>query len=128
MSEDLHVTLVVDPEFGQRAKLQSRTGPVWVVDSPENTRAIRELWSTETSPYPNAPTCFDAVAGQSPEESAIAFIGTVHEHHPDWQIFEVIGAKLSEILLADLRECAPGWAEETPTGFVFFRARSKSGK
>ncbi len=124
MTNKVHVTLVVDPDFGQRAKAQSKVGPLWVVGSPANKRAIEELWATEVSPYANAPTYFAAVAGRSREEAAHISIGTVHDHHPDWQIFEVVGVGLSGLLLEELRGCAAGSAKETPTGFVFTREDS----
>jgi hypothetical protein len=114
-----HVTLVVDLEFGQRAKAQSMLGPLWVIQSPQNTPIIRELWATENSRFPDSPTLFDAVAGRSPEESAVEFIETVDEHHPGWQTFEIIGVRPSAKLLDALHRCAMGSIRETRTGFIF---------
>jgi len=56
-----HVTLVVDPGFGQRAKAQAVLGPLWVIQSDPNTAAIKELWASSKLPFVNAPTYFDAV-------------------------------------------------------------------
>ena len=116
-----HVTLVVDPNFGQRAAAQSKLGPLWVIKSPDNVSPIEEIWASGESPFADAPTYFDNVADRTPEESADMFIGTVDTHHPDWLTFEILGAKLSSRLLASLQECAPGTARETDEGFVFTR-------
>jgi hypothetical protein len=94
-------------------------GPFWVIQSPANTAAINALWATLHSRFADAPTYFDAAPGRTAEDSAEAFIGTVDEHHPYWRTFEIIGTPLSARLLAALRECAPGSAQETGEGFVF---------
>ena len=116
-----HVTLVVDPEFGQRAKAQSMLGPLWVIQSPRNAPVIRELWATENFRFPDSPTLFDAVAGRSPEELAMEVIETVDEHHPAWQSFDIIGVRPSAKLLDALHRCATGSTKETRTGFIFSR-------
>jgi hypothetical protein len=116
-----HVTLVVDPEFGERAKAQAKIGPLWVINSPRNVAAIEALWAAGSSPFRNAPTCFDAKPQTTAEDSAVDLIGTLDEHHPSWRTFEIIGAKLSPRLLQVLRECTPGTAEETAAGFIFTR-------
>jgi hypothetical protein len=116
-----HVTLVVDPEFGEQAKTRFTVGPLWVVDSPSNTAVIKELWAAGKRHDANYPTYFNAVAGRSPEDSAAALIDTVDQHHPNWQTFEVIGAEPTGRLLGVLREYGDGSAERTPTGFIFSR-------
>ncbi|MEI9886607.1 MAG: hypothetical protein WDN08_08920 [Rhizomicrobium sp.] len=123
MSEPIytHVMLVVDPDFGQRAKNHAKLYPLWVIKSPRNTPVIEWLWANETSPWPSAPTVFDAVSGRTAEDSAVAFIGTVDDHHPDWQTFEVVGVPLSQKLLDAMHECASGSAAATATGFIFTR-------
>src|SRR6201986_1972570 len=50
-----HVTLVVDPAYGTRAKEKAAAGPLWVIQSPANTPAIQELWATGDCPFTNAP-------------------------------------------------------------------------
>ena len=67
-----HVTLVVDPAFGEQAKVRARVGPLWVIASPQNCSVIRELWAASVHYGANPPTYFDAVAGRAAEESAIA--------------------------------------------------------
>ena len=120
------VTLVLDPQFGEQAETQVGLGPLWVIKSPRNAAVIERLWTSQLSDLACAPTIFDAVPDRSAEDSAAAFIGTVHDHHPDWEVFEVVGARLSPRLLATLHECAAGSAEETPRGFVFTRDQPSS--
>jgi hypothetical protein len=116
-----HVTLVVDPEFGRRAKAQAEIGPLWVIQSPLNTEAIKELWAAGNLRFADAPTYFDAVPTRTPEDSAVNFIGTVDEHHPAWETFEIIGVRLSLRLLEAMEECGAGTTKETATGFIFTR-------
>jgi hypothetical protein len=117
----IHVTLVVDPAFGLRTKVQAEIGPLWVIDSPENVSAIKELWAAGKSPFANAPTCFNARKGAPPEEAASDFIDTVDEHHPAWHSFEVIGVRFTPKLAEAMRQYGLGDARETQTGFIFTR-------
>jgi hypothetical protein len=116
-----HVVLVVDPEFGRKAKRQAELGPLWVIKSPQNTSVIEELWAAGSSRFINSPACFDAVPGRSLEDSAEICIGTVHDHHPEWRVFEIVGTPPTERLLDALRECAAGSVRATATGFEFVR-------
>ena len=116
-----HVTLVVDPEFGEQAKARARIGPLWVIDSSTNTPVIKALWASGERYDENSPTHFNAVPGRSPEDCAIAFIDTIDTHHPNWTTFEIIGAALPPRLLRALLEYANGSAVETPAGLVFSR-------
>lgn len=120
-SDYTHVTLVVDPRFGQKAKAQSELGPLWIIESPENTPVIEEIWANGKSLFADSPTYFEAAPGQSPEEAAALNIGAINEHHPNWQTLEVIGVELSDKLLGALTEYAVGTVNETKTGFVFRR-------
>jgi hypothetical protein len=121
-----HVTLVVDLEFGEQAKARARVGPLWVIDSPKNTPAIKELRTSDGKYDASSPTLFDAVPGRSPEDCAIVFIDTVDTHHPSWTTFEIVGAALSPRLLSALLEYAHGSAVETPTGLIFSRAKNST--
>jgi hypothetical protein len=122
----IHVTLVVDPDFGERATAQASRGPLWVIESPPNKAAIEALWNSGPSPFENSPTWFKAVPDRTPEDAAMWTIGTVDGHHPEWRTFEVIGVALSQKLTDALLECAPGTAKETSEGFVFVRAEKSN--
>jgi hypothetical protein len=115
------VTLVVDSEFGQRTKSQALVGPLWVIKSEQNVAAVKEVWDSGKSPFLGSPPYFDAVPGRSSEDAAMYSIGTLHDHHPAWRTFEVIGTGLTAKLLDAMLECAPGVAEETEQGFIFTR-------
>lgn len=116
-----HVTLVVDPEYGERANASVKLGPLWVIASPKNSPVIERLWASGEQYDASSPTIFDAAAGKSAEESAIAFIRTVDTHHPDWGTFEIVGVRSSPKLVNVLLECASGSAVETQTGLIFSR-------
>jgi hypothetical protein len=98
---------------------QAELGPLWMIDSPQNTPVIKELRRRQGSTPSNAPASFNAVPGRSAEDSVIAFIGTVIDHHPGWQTFEVVGARPSLLILDEFRQYAIGSTEETLRGFIF---------
>jgi hypothetical protein len=120
-----HATLVVDREYGDEARGRARLGPLWVIGSPKNIAVIKELWEAGETYDANSPTYFDDLPQRSLEDSAVAFIGTVDTHHPDWTSFEIIGVPCSRRLIEALLECAVGSAVETPTGLVFQRENSQ---
>jgi hypothetical protein len=117
-----HVTLVVDPMFGRRAIKQAELGPLWVVDSPENTPVIKEIWAAGSARFADSPTFLTGYSDHTREETAIICVGTVHDHHPLWQAFEIIGTPVSPSLLNALKECANGSTRKTSDGFIFDRA------
>jgi hypothetical protein len=118
----LHVTLIVNPEFGEKAIAYAELGPIWVISSDVNQRVMRDLWAQPTGRPAEDLTLITATIGHSsPEDVAASFIGTIDEHHPDWTEFEVIGAAAAEEILGALREIAHGTIETTQYGFVFSR-------
>jgi hypothetical protein len=118
-----HVTLVVEPDFSEHIRARAKLGPLWVIASPQNCPVIEEVWAAGEVYDINSPTYFDAVPGRSREDSALAFIGTVDAHHPDWTTFEIIGVRSSAAIVNALLECADGHVVvETPTS-LFARAR-----
>ena len=122
-SRDLHVTLVVDPNFGQKAKDQAELGPIWLVRSAENFRAVQELWAADASRHGLNATVFDPTPGTSLEDVAIAYIGIVDLHHPNWQRFQVIGVQPSEKILDELHyDRKLGRVTDTVDGFIYHRS------
>lgn len=122
MTDYTHVTLVVDPMFGRRAIKQAELGPLWVVDSPENTPVIREIWAAKNSRFVDSPTFLTGYSNHTREDAAIICVGTVHDHHPLWRTFEIIGTRESPGLIEALKECADGSTRKTSDGFIFDRA------
>jgi hypothetical protein len=122
LTDYTHVTLVVDPAFGRRAIKQAELGPLWVIDSSENTPVIKEIWTAKTSRFADSPTFVTGYSDLTREEAAIICVGTVHDHHPLWRTFEFVGVRESSRLLAALNECAGGSVRTTSDGFIFERA------
>jgi len=118
--KNTHVTLVVDPEFGEQAEAKSRLGPLWVVQSPTNIAAMLKIREAKEKPSDDL-TLFNNAAEKSPEELAAHFIGTLDEHHPKWQEFEVVGAQPSAQLLGVFKEYGAGSVKQTSKGFIFSR-------
>jgi hypothetical protein len=119
MSDYSHVTLVVDPHYGARAMTKAEIGPLWVIDSPANTPVIKAIWSQGISKFSDSPTCFRDY--QDKEKSAAIAIGTLHDHHPEWKTFEVIGVEPRPGILDAFAECASGTHKLTSEGFIFER-------
>lgn len=130
MSLSLHkVGLVVDRTFGDRIPSLARSFHVWVVESPNNTQAIQQVWKSErpepaSDPLGSGVTSFKASAQESPEEICIRIVGDIDEHHGEfahdqpWSEIEVFGVKLSPRLQRVFAEFGAVSFEATPDGFI----------
>jgi hypothetical protein len=81
-----NVAVVVDRAFSDRLSELARLRHVWVVESPTNTAAIRDIWqgmSAESCPQSGV-TSFEDDANQSAEELCADIVGVVDEHHGEF--------------------------------------------
>jgi hypothetical protein len=101
----MRVSLVFDLRFGERAAALMALGPVWMIDSDENTAAARKLRAREDGPRDL--TMF------RPGHTLSGLLPVVDLHHPDWRAIDVYGASLSaaEIDALDLGPIARGEAD-----------------
>lgn len=124
MGEPL-VSIIVDPEFGERLTALAERGPVWIADTLVN-RPIAEAWCGRRGrPVSDERvTTFRVNPGAGPEEWVADILAMVELHHggfddnpPSYETLEVWGASLSP-RLRDLLTAA-GYAElsEFPGGF-----------
>jgi hypothetical protein len=118
------VSIIVDPEFGNRLQIVANETPVWIVDSPLNKSAAEDLWkSHRKQSYLDGVTTFHVEPNSTPEKWCANIIGTVDEHHgeyshdPPYSIVEVIGVKLTTRLRHAFEECGLNEFVETTEGF-----------
>jgi hypothetical protein len=103
MADAYRVFVVVDREYGERLSELARTGPVWVVDTPNNRAAAQKIWAVDANrSHLNGVTTFKTGEDCSPEDTLINELDTIDLHHgtysanPPYTVLEVIGAVMSE--------------------------------
>ncbi len=109
-------------------------GPVWIVDTPENRAAARQIWVANPNGSQLAGvTTFRCCEGSSSEDILINELDTIDLHHgiysanPPYTIVEVIGTKISNSLKGKLAEFGFGKFEPTPEGFRAMRPLPEAG-
>lgn len=114
-----HVTLIVDPAYGQNVVAKARLGPVWVIRSQANEDGMKALWSDKSLPADYSTIFVDR--GDSSEVTVLEQLDNVDMHHHGWTSLEVVGALPTDKVIESLREYGDGSAEKTDTGFIFSR-------
>jgi hypothetical protein len=131
-----NVAVVVDRAFSDRLSELARLRHVWVVESPTNTAAIRDIWqgmSAESCPQSGV-TSFEDDANQSAEELCADIVGVVDEHHgefssdPPWSEIDVFGVALTPALRTVFEGIGSSGFESTTDGFVCRRATEAARK
>ncbi len=92
-SLDSPVTLILDESYAFRAIDDAERGPVWLVKSPKNAKAAKELRRKfkECGDYI---TVFDS-CGESAEEVCLNVIPEIDLHHPELSELVVVGVSLT---------------------------------
>ena len=129
MAEAYRVFVVLDREYGVRVLELARSGPVWIVDTPQNRAVTKNLWAAHPNRnHPEGVTTFKAGDDCSSEETLINELDTINLHHgsysadPPYTILEVIGTPISERLKAELSHY--GFSEFQATGEGFRTVRT----
>jgi len=123
------VTIVVDPEFGERLCAVAKETPVWIVDTPLNRAAVEVAWNPEQH-LPNGVTTFRVEPNSTPEEWCAKILGTVDLHHgeysqdPPYAVVEVIGTPLTNRLRQAFSEYELNAFAERVSGFRASRSIS----
>jgi hypothetical protein len=132
------VGLIVDRNFGPRIARLAQSFHVWAIESPANTRFIREFWKSESQTserYPLATGITSFVAGdnESPEQACARIAGDVNQHHGEfahdlpWSELQVFGVELSEIVREVFKEIGATTFEPTSDGFICRRTVADHG-
>ncbi len=92
-SLDSPVTLILDKSYALRAIGDAERGPVWLVKSPKNAEAAKELWHIFEGCGVWI-TVFDP-HGESAEEVCLNVIPEIDIHHPELSELVVVGVSLT---------------------------------
>jgi len=106
MSERINkVTLVLEPDFGDRLASLAAISHVWIIDTPANHTVASEYWAQNPkSEVETGIITFKSPENESRWESCLKMLDTIDLHHgeyssnPPYSVFEVIGAPLTQAL------------------------------
>ena len=118
------VAIVARPDFS--AELPSLAGRmhVWVIDTPENKRAVELIWSSQS--YRSGPIELTTFKGD-PENNVVGILETVEDHHSEYaqpgpyDELIVIGQRLTPEARAECEDFGFTQFEETEEGFRALR-------
>jgi hypothetical protein len=129
MAEAYRVFVVLDRDYGERLLELARSGPVWIVDTPQNRAVVQNLWAANPNRnHLEGVTTFKAGHDCSSEETLINELDTIDLHHGSYSadlpytVLEVIGTPISERLKAELSHY--GFNKFQPTGEGFRTLRT----
>lgn len=132
MTEPHRVFVVLDREYGERLAELVKTGPVWILDTPENRSVAQQIWAARPNPgHLEGVTTFKFPHDSSSEDILINELDTIDLHHgsysanPPYTVIEVIGTAISERVRASLAEFGFDQFEATPHGFRAIRPLPK---
>jgi hypothetical protein len=103
------VSIVLDPDFGDRVAQVAAIGPVWVTDSVANRAAVEEYWARKT-PNAHQVTCWSEPRTGTTEEEWLGILDNIEVHHgepwagPGIAALEVYGVAPDEVARAALQE------------------------
>lgn len=124
MAEAYRVFFVLDRDYGERLLELARSGPVWIVDTPQNRAVAQNLWAANPNRnHLEGVTTFKAGDDCSSEETLINELDTIDLHHgsysadPPYTVLEVIGARLSDKLENELSRFGFNQFRATTGGF-----------
>jgi hypothetical protein len=133
MAEAYRVFVVLDRDYGERLLELARSGPVWIVDTPQNRAAAQNLWAVNPNRnHLDGVTTFKAGQDCSNEETLINELDTIDLHHgsysadPPYTVLEVIGARLSDKLENELSRFGFNQFRATTEGFGAVRPVPRS--
>lgn len=96
------VSVVVDRDYGPEIRELLESGPVWVVNSPNNQESAQSLWKEHPNrTHLDGVTVFKAPEDRSPEQIFLDQIGTIDLHHgeysadPAYTVIRCYGCKLT---------------------------------
>lgn len=122
-STESPVTLILDETYGLRARDDAKRGAVWLIKSPENIEAAKELRRKVQGRSDNI-SLFDSF-GESAEQACLDIIPVIDLHHPELSELFVVGVALSPKLRKVLEKRIN---QETVTGFVLGQSADPYGK
>lgn len=137
MKEEKHrVAVVLDPDFGNKVQMLVSDMHVWLVESPVNVQAAREVWANQceidSDDLTTGITLFRASNGATRRDACIAILEDVEDHHgeyahdPPLSDLLIIGTPLDDSLRGVLEEFGMTKFSEQQFGFFCSRDPRKS--
>jgi hypothetical protein len=103
------ITVILDPEYGERLHDAALRGPVWITPSGANRLAVERYWH-ESTPGLYLVTYWSEPRTGSSEEEWVEILDDLDLHHskpwagPGIAAIEVVGASLTDFARNALRE------------------------
>lgn len=119
------ITVVVADFFGPEVVRKAKLGPLWIVRSEENQKAVDNLRRSKSRSLGRV-TLFNPHGG-TVEATALAALEIINFNDQGWADCEVIGARPSATLARALNALGAGTLEPTRGGFVFSRTSRREG-
>jgi hypothetical protein len=116
------ISVVLDPDFGQKLFELARRSHIWITPSSANRAAVEAYWAGK-SENSNSVTIWSAPHQGATEDEWLGILDDLELHHGGQgggagiEQIEVFGAEVSVAVEAALREFGYGPAERTPGGF-----------
>ena len=120
------VTLILDPNFGERIMNVSKSAPVWIVESDCNRQAVELARASSGS---RGVTVFAAKSGESPKVTCERIVASLDDHFnecsqtPGYDQLEVLGLKLADVDLRHFQNLGFSGFSTTEAGFVASKSR-----
>jgi hypothetical protein len=112
-----NVTVVVEPNYGDRIEAAAETAPVWAVASILNKAACQRIWAAHRIAdhrATGAVTCYDITDQEDRLGNLLAVLPILQEHHgeirddhfsfPNGFVLRVLGLPLTETVTSALKE------------------------
>jgi hypothetical protein len=122
------VSIVLDPNFGDRLTQLAAIGPVWVTASITNRDAAEGYWARQT-PDAHQVTCWSEPRTGASEEEWLGILENIEVHHgepwagPGIAALEVYGVAPDEKARTALEEYGYAVSASRPDGFTARRLR-----
>ena len=120
------VSIVFNPDFGDRVAQLAAIGPVWVSGSVANRAAVEGYWARKT-PDAHQVTCWSVPRTGATEEEWLGILDNIEVHHgepwagPGIAALEVYGVVPDEAVRTALEEYGYEVRESRPDGFTATR-------
>ncbi len=123
------VSIIVDPEFGERLATAAMQSPVWIAATPTNRAAAERIWASRSNEAGVDITTFKVVEGYSGESWCAEILRTIALHfgayddnQPSYEAVDVIGTHPSPRLVELLASTGHTVIRDFPRGFRASRA------
>src|ERR1051326_3916964 len=117
------ITVVLDPNFGDRVFEAAVSGPVWVTPSAANRLSVEQYWRKHANGAGVSVTYWSEPRTGATEEEWLGILDDLELHHsedcagPGIATIHVIGASLSAAAAAALREFGYHVGDSQPDSF-----------